>query len=168
MRLREAVASALHLLVVAAFSGITIFLFFLPSKPLWRSMCVQWLLEHPEKFYPLAAAFGSAACLFLFGFFTISRGRFLRILMKPHEAIIDAKLLKEAAEECFRSYFSKEVYGVDVAVAAKQRLDIAVDMHPVDANRRSCILREMEKQLTYLLRQRFGYTQSFTLSVRSK
>lgn len=168
MRLREAVASALHLLVIGSFSALAFFLFFLPSRPDWRAVGAKWLLDQPEHFYLAGLFFAAAACLFMFGFYGIGRGRFLRLLMKPHIAIVDAKLLKEAIEECFRTHFSQYVRGADIAVVAKQRLDVAVDLLPLEEKRQLRLVREMEKQLCYLLRERFGYSRPFTLSIHSK
>jgi len=168
MRLREAVVSALHLLVVGSFFALAFFLFFLPSRPDWRSIGAKWLLDQPEQFYLVGAFFASAACLFTLGFYAIGRGRFLRLLMKPHVAMVDVKLLKEVIEDCFRVHFPKYVRGADIAIAAKQRLDVAVDVLPLEASRQLRLMRDMEKQLCYLLRERFGYTRPFTLSIRSK
>lgn len=168
MRLREAVASALHLLVVISFLGMALFFLALPSMPLWRLACVNWLMEQPEQFYYLGGIFAGAAFLFIYGFYFVGRGRFLRLLMKPHVAIVDTKLLQEAIEECFHTHFPRQVRGADVAIINKQKLDVAVDLLPLEENRELLLMREMEKQLVYLLRQRFGYTKPFTLSIRSK
>ena len=168
MRLREAVASALHLLVIGSFFALALFLFFLPSRPDWRVAAVEWLLEQPGQFYWLAAAFAAMGCLFMLGFYGIGRGRFLRLLMKPHMAIVDAKLLKQVIEECFRIHFPRQVRGADIAVISKQRLDVVVDLLPLEENRQPRLMREMEKQLSYLLRERFGYTRPFILSIHSR
>jgi hypothetical protein len=168
MRLREAVASALHLLVISSFFALSFFFFVLPLRPDWRLLVVNWLSEQPEHFYWLGAIFALIACLFVFGFYGVGRGRFLRLIMKPHVAIVDAKLLKEAIEECFRTHFPRHVRGSDIAVVSKQRLDVAVDLLPLEENRQLRLMREMEKQLCYLLRQRFGYSLPFTLSIHSK
>jgi hypothetical protein len=116
----------------------------------------------------LSAMVVAVALLFLFGFFGIGRGRFLRLKMKPHSAVVDGKLLKEAIEKCFRSHFPRQVRGADIAILSKERLDIVVDMVPLEENQQLFLLREMEKQLGYLLRQRFGYTKPVTLSIHSK
>jgi len=167
MRLKEAVASALHLLVVISFLGIALFCLALPSMPLWRMACMNWLVEQPEQFYWLGAIFGGAAILFIYGFYSVGRGRFLRLLMKPHIAIVDTKLLKEVIEECFHAHFPRQVRGADVAIN-KQRLDVAVDLLPLEETRELLLMREMEKHLVHLLRQRFGYTKPFILSIRSR
>lgn len=168
MRLREAVASALHLLVIGSFFGLACFLFFLPSRPDWQIIGMKWLMEEPDHFYWLGGMVAAASFLFLFGFYGVGRGRFLRLLMKPHIAIVDGKLLKEAIEECFRIHFPRHVRGADIAIISKERLDVIVDMLPLEEGRQLRLLREMEKQLCYLLRQRFGYTRPFTLSIHSK
>jgi hypothetical protein len=166
MRLREAVASALHLLVIGLFFVLAAILFWLPSNPDWRFIGVNWLMEKSEPFYWMGAIFMAMGFFFMLGFYGIGRGRFLRLLMKPHIAIVDTKLLREVVEDCFRTHFPRLVRGVDIAVASNQCLDVAIDLMALDNNRQMKLLREMEKQLSYLLRQRFGYCRPFILSVR--
>jgi hypothetical protein len=168
MRLREAIASMLHLLVVGVFAAIACFFLFLPSQIDWRIDLIRWLQDQPVNFCWLGLFFSSMTILFMMGFFGIGRGRFLRLLMKPHVAIVDSKLLRQTIEDCFRIHFPKNVRGVDIDVISRQRLDVAVDLLPLEEKQQGYLLREMEKQLFYLLRSRFGYSRPFTLSIRVK
>ena len=88
--------------------------------------------------------------------------------MKPHEAMVDVKLLEMAIEECFQTNFSKHVRGSDIAVISKQRLEVAVDLTPMEEKLQMRLMRDMEKKLGLLLRDRFGYARPFTLSVHSR
>lgn len=168
MRLREAFASALHLFVVLCFLGIACFCFLLPQRPDWRSLFIHFLQEGPAISYWVGAGITVFALLLMLGFFGIGRGRFLRLTMKPHEAIIDVKLLEMAIEECFQTHFSQHVKGSDIAIISKQRLEVAVDLLPLEESGQKKIMLDMEQKLGTLLRDRFGYSRPFTLSVHSK
>ena len=167
MRLREAVASALHLLVILSYFGLALLAVFLPSRPDWRLAAIAHLQEKPESFYWIGAALGGIGVLFILGFYGIGRGRFLRLSMKPHMASVDVKLLEQAIEECFKSHFPKQVRGTDIAIFSKQRLEVAIDLVPLEAKQQLRLMRAMEKKLSFLLRERFGYTQPLTLSIHS-
>jgi hypothetical protein len=168
MRLREAAASALQLLVVLSYFGLACLAIVLPARPDWRSIGIDYLQVHPEIFYWIGGGFGIFGFLLLLGFYGIGRGRFLRLLMKPHTAMVDVKLIEQAIEECFQTNFPAYVRGADIAVISKQRLEVAVDLTPLEEKLQMRLMREMEKKLGLLLRERFGYARPFTLSVHSR
>jgi hypothetical protein len=168
MRLREAVASALHLLVVLSYFSLAGFAFLLPSRPDWRIRGVNWLQERPESFYWLGAALALVGILFMLGFYGIGRGHFLRISMKPHMATVDAKLLEMAIDECFKINFPDYVRSSGIAILSKQRLEVSVDLMPLEEKLQTRLVRQMERKLGALLRDRFGYSQAFTLSLHSR
>ncbi len=168
MRLREAVASVLHLLVILTYFGAACFFILLPLRLEWRMLGATWLQEQPDIFYWIGASIGIIGLFLSIGFYRVGRGRFLRLSMKPHTATIDVKLLEQAIEECFQTHFAAHVRGSDIAIISKQRLEIAVDMLPIEEKRQKKLMIEMEQKLGSLLRDRFGYARPFTLSIHSK
>lgn len=168
MRLREAVASALHLLVILSFAVLAFFSFLMPSRPDWRFMAIDCLEKSPENFYWICGGFACFAFLLLLGFYKIGRGRFLRISMKPHLAMVDVKLIEQVVEECFQSHFPSYVRGTDVAVVNQQHLEVVIDLIPIEEKQQVQLMKDAEKKLCQLLRNRFGYVQPFNLSVHSR
>lgn len=168
MRLREAVASALQLIAVLAFLILGAFLIMLPSRPDWRLAAVKWLQERPESFYGAGFFIGSFGLLLMLGFYGVGRGHFLRLAMKPNAITVDVKLVEQAIEECFKTNFPLYVRGADITVISKKHLEIAVDLEPLNENRQLRLMKVMEKKLSLLLCDRFGYTRPFTLSIHSR
>lgn len=168
MRFREAIASALQLFVILFDFGLALFFVILARRLDWRSLGIHWLQDEPEYFYWIGAAVGCLGILLMLGFYGVGRGRFLRLAMKPHIAMIDIKLLQKATEECFQTHFSPQVRGSDIAIFSKQRLEVAVDLAPMESRIQIVLLKDMEQKLTTLLRDRFGYTRPFTVSIHSK
>lgn len=83
-------------------------------------------------------------------------------------AMVDVKLLEQVVEECFQTNFASYVRGSDIAVIAKERLEVAVDLTPMEEKLQIRLMLDMEKKLGLLLQERFGYARSFTLSVHSR
>ena len=140
----------------------------LPSRVDWRFQGIEWLEKNPEAFYAGAAFFAAIAFVFLLGFYGVGRGQYLRLHMKPREVFIDVKLLEHALEACVKEHFPLEIYGASVAVAAKERLEVAFDFAPLDPKEKEETLRKAEEQLGILLRDRFGYTKPFTMVLHLK
>ncbi|MBF8263484.1 MAG: hypothetical protein HW387_1149 [Parachlamydiales bacterium] len=168
MHLREAAASALQLLVVFSYFCLATIATVLPLRPDWRAIGIDYLQSYPEIFYWIGGGIGLFGFLLLLGFYGLGRGRFLRLTMKPHMAMVDVKLLEQVVEECFQTNFASYVRGSDIAVIAKERLEVAVDLTPMEEKLQIRLMLDMEKKLGLLLQERFGYARSFTLSVHSR
>jgi uncharacterized protein YlaN (UPF0358 family) len=165
MHVRKATISALHLIVVLVFFSISLFGCLLPVRPDWCRVISRTLEESPRYFYWVGVIFLVVTFLLIVGFYSVNRGRFLRFLIKPHETIIERKLLQVAIEKCFSACFPRHVRNVDVNVAAGQRLEVAVELVSVEQRQQMKLMKEMERQLSCLLRESFGYTRPFTFSV---
>ena len=168
MRLREAVASILHLLTVLCYGALSVFCLILPIHPGWRLHLIEWAEKTPEIFYWGAVFFAAVTFFFLLGFYAVGRGSYLRIQMQPHEAIVDAKLIEIALSECIKKHFADSIYGASVSIAAKERIEVAFDLAPQSVAQTEETLRKAEEQFGLLLRNRFGYTLPFVAVLRLK
>lgn len=157
MRLQEAVTSAVHLLVVLSYIILGCFATILPSRLDWRITIIRWLDTCPENFYTIAAVCAGIGLFFLFCFYGVGRGRFLRVAMKPHRVAVDMKLLEQTISDYLKTDFPF-IKGANVVVTSSKRLEIGLQ-----AEQQMELPQELERGLGTLLRERFGYREPFTL-----
>jgi hypothetical protein len=162
MRLRDAVASSLHLLVILFYSAFGSFLMFLPRRLDWRLLGIHLLDVKPSVFYLVGAGFLGIGFLFFLGFYKVGRGKYLRLAMHPKLTSIDAKLLERTVGECLKRH---QLVSPSVSVSVENQLEIVADSVALPEEKE---LKVVEEELGKILRDRFGYTQPFTLSLRSK
>ncbi len=168
MRLREAVASALHLLVVLSFFALGFVSLVLARRSDWMQSMFDRLNNAPEMLYWTAVGFGAIGLFFLWGFHGIGRGRYLALEMPSGKAMIDSKLVRQAIEECFRKNYPGQVSGASVSVAKNKRLEVALDVEPLSDEGQAELLSDAEGKLRELLQVQFGYFEPLSLFVRSK
>lgn len=168
MRLREAVASALHLLVVLTFFSLGFLSLLLARRSDWMQSMLDRLNNAPETLYWTAAGFGAVGLFFLWGFHGIGRGRYLALQMPSGKAMIDSKLVRQAIEECFRKNYPGQVAGAAVSVAKNKQLEVALDIEPLSDEAQIALLSDAEAKLRELLQGQFGYLEPLALFVRSK
>jgi hypothetical protein len=168
MRLREAAASALHLLVVLSYFALGAFAVLLLRRPDWNKMATDLLVSQSEIFYWVGAALGAIGLFFLLGFFGIGRGKYLRLSMQEGKAVIHSKIIRQAIEECFKLNYPEQVLGASVTVVKGQRLEVAIDVTALDEEEQLTLLADSEAKLLHILKSRFGYSQPLTLFVCSR
>jgi len=167
MRLREAVASVLHLCTVLLFLALGALSIFLVHRPDWNLMAQTSLAERPDLFYWIGGGFGGIGLFFLFAFFKVDGGRYLRLKLSFGETAIDSRIIRQAVEECFRRNYPLEIRGTCISVIGGRRLQVALDLASLDEEKQLELLSDVEDKLIELLRSQFGYRESFLLFVRS-
>lgn len=163
MRVREALASALHLLVILFCFALASFAALLPFRPDWRIAAAFWLQEDPQQFYQISGAFALIGIFFTLSFYAISRGRITRLSMKSSSLSIERKLLKKVVDDFFSEHFPQLKAEVDLL--PKENLELSMT---VSSSEDEELLKKVEEQFSLLLRERFGYDKPFTLSLRHK
>lgn len=167
MRLREAVASALHLLVVLSWFALGALVLLLWRRPEWNQIAIDVLTGEPQRLIWVAISFSVVGLFFLFGFFKIGRGRYLRVEMCGGKPAIDSKIIRQAIEDCFRENYPAQLRSASVSVVKGKCLEIGLDLAGDDKESELELLSEIEPQLLELLRSRFGYSDPISLYVRS-
>ncbi len=168
MRLREAAASALHLLVVLSYFALGVIAVLLLRRPDWNKMAAEFLTNQSEIFYWIGAGFAAIGLFFLLGFYGIGRGKYLRVSMQAGMASIDSKIVRQAIEECFKVNFPHQVRGASVSVVKGKRLEVVVDLIVLNEEQKLALLVDAETKLLDILKSRFGYIKPLTLFVRSR
>ncbi|MDE3047472.1 MAG: hypothetical protein KGI83_03900 [Verrucomicrobiota bacterium] len=163
MFFRQAIASALHLFVVLAFFLAGLFCVSLPRLPLTRMNLVEMLSHQPEQCTQIGMGLFLAALIFLIGFYALDRGKYLVIRMG---LATDLKIVQHAIEECFAKQFQKKIALKEVTLGSKSHLHLNVHLAPMDESSREDLFITVEKQLSLLLHQRFGYSKPFHLVVK--
>ncbi|HSX10191.1 MAG TPA: hypothetical protein VLF94_00525 [Chlamydiales bacterium] len=160
---RQALASALHLFVVFAFFVAGLFFVCLPYLPETRIQIIDFFSHDFERCTLIGLAFFLTSVLFLLGFYALDRGRYLVIRMGLSA---DINIVRQTLEECFQHQFSKRIHLNEVEIGRRYRLNITVSLAPLSEEAREDLFIEAEKQLTLLLRERFGYSKPFYLIVK--
>lgn len=160
---RQAFISVLHLFSVFSFFASGIFFVALPLLPIVRMRVVDFLLIHFEKCSVIGLALLIAGFILLAGFYALDRGRYLVIRMG---VFVDLDLVRQAVDECFVKQFQKKISLSEIEVSRKSRIEMRVSIDPVEESAREELFTLAEKELTLLLRERFGYAKPFQLIVK--
>ncbi len=160
---RQALASTLHLFVVFAFFSAGFFCVSLPYLPDLRIKIADAVLGSFETCTLLGLGFFGASLLLLLGFYGLNRGQFLRIVMGRHLVEIDAKVIRDTIEDCLKKQFPK-ISLQDLEIIWGRKIEISVAVRAFEDE--EALLEKAEKELTQLLRQRFGYKKSFALILK--
>ncbi len=168
MRLREAISSTFHLLVVMLCLALAGLSWILPFRPDWCLEVIRCLADDHAVLFKVGLGWIFLSLVFALAFFAVGRGKFLNIVMGSHRASVERKVLQQVIEAFFREHFKGQVSDVDVAFGLKNSLEIAVDIPSLASLEKAPLLEKAEKGISTLLRERFGYEKPFTLSVRSK
>ncbi len=166
MRPRQAIASSLHLFVVLSFFLAGFFFVALPLLPEVRVHMADFLLNHFEVCTSVAFGFFVAAFFLLIGFYGLNRGKVLRLQMGQHLVSVEAALIEQSIEECFRKSFKKQIFLSDVEIVNGKKIEIRVTLAPLEEDVREQLFARAETALQTLLKERFGYTRSFDFIVR--
>lgn len=166
MTLRQAFASALHFFVVFLFFSAGVFCLLLPHLPEFRFQTADWLVHEGEGSGWLATGFFLLSALFLSGFYSFNRGRFLHIKMGTRQISLDAKAIRQTLEETFKQVFPKQLFLQEVVVGQGAKLEIGIRLAPLEEGLREELFVRAEKHLETLLQERFGYSRPFSLFVR--
>jgi hypothetical protein len=153
---RQALASALHLFVVLAFFIAGFFFVSLPYLPEIKTQIF-------EKSTLIGLSLFLTALILLLGFYALDRGRYLVIRMGVST---DANVIRQTVEDCFARQFSKKISLSEIEIGRRSSLEIKISLTPLDEDAREALFVEAEKQLTLLLKERFGYSKPFHLIVK--
>ena len=164
---RKAMLSVLQLFAGFSFFAVAIFFFCLPFLPKVRLQISDALLTTPQVCYSVGAALMTASFMLIGGFYFLSRGRSLTVSMGQRAASIDTAVIQKTLEECFNAHFSGLIILSDLYVVRGSKLEIEVCFTPFEENLREELFASVQKHLTPLLNERFGYSKPFGLIVKS-
>lgn len=132
----------------------------LPYLPASRLHLIDLLTNRFEKCTAVGIGFFVISILFLLGFYALDRGRFLVLRMGVSA---DLKIVRQTVEDLFARQFSRRVVLKEIEIGPKASLELNVSLAPLDEFEREKLFKEAEKELSALLRERFGYTKPFYL-----
>lgn len=154
MSFRQAFTSALHLFILLAFFVAGVFLVSLAYLPELKKTILETDLTEAGL-----AVFGASFFLFVC-FFALNRGKYLRIRMGGGNiADVDMKVIHQTIEEIFQTH---QIPLHEVGVHF-ETLEISISLKKEDEEQ----LSKLEKELTVLLRNRFGYSKPFYLVAKT-
>lgn len=163
MQLKQAISSSLQLFSVFAFLSAGLFFFALPFLPEAKVRLAHLILEQGEACTQVGIVFFSLGLLFFIGFYGVNRRKELILKMGKHPISVHVDVIEEMLEQRLKTH-SIILHGVEIMNG--KRLEISVSLGPVEAAKQESLLKEVERSLESLLRERFGYFKPFHLNVK--
>lgn len=167
MILRRAISSTLQFFSVFVLFSLGFAFAALPFLEEARIHFVDILLNEPDVFSYVGAAFFFTSLLLFFGFYGLNRGRYLRIKMGDDLAEIRVRVIRQSLEECFKTQFSSKIFLEDITHISKNKIEIAIRIEQLEDEARERLFAQTERELQNVLKERFGYSGAFYLTVRS-
>lgn len=168
MTLKQALISSLHLLFVFVCFGAGFFCVSLAYLPDLKTGLADVILFHEELCTQVGIWLFGVAFLLLLGLYGLNRRKFLRFVMGKNSVEVREKVIRSTIDDFFKT-FSPSLSLVDLEIIGTSRLEMQVAFrnHP-KTDQIEPILGDLEKDLTKLLSDRFGYKQPFVLALDIK
>ncbi len=163
MQVKQAISSSLQLFSVFAFVAAGLFFFALPFLPEAKVRLAYLILEGEEACAQVGIVFLSLGFIFFVGFYGANRGKELVLKMGKHPISVHVDVIEEMIEQRLKSH-SVLLQGVQIMNG--KRLEISVELGPVEQAKQEALLKDVEQSLESLLRERFGYFKPFHLNVK--
>jgi hypothetical protein len=160
MTLFQGLRAALHLCCIFLFCAVGLFLVGLSFAPEIRLRALERLFYHPEPCLWGGIAFLGVGVLYAFGLWLAQKGGYWCLKMGRHRAEISVSILKESVEELLKKHFPQ----IEVDIVRRKQLEIAV---LIPGEKTLDQFEAVEKPLSEMLKEKFGYTDSFSLIVKN-
>jgi hypothetical protein len=166
MNPRKAMISVLQLFAGFSFFGGAVFFYSLPFLPKVRLKISDALLVNPSVCHPLATTLMIASFVLIGGFYFLSRGWYLSIVMGKNIISVDPQTIHKTLEECLNDQFSGQITLSDLSLCRSGKLEVEVTVVSGETftEERFSVL---QKQLAALLDKKFGYSKPFVCVVKS-
>lgn len=159
MFFRNALASILHLFGVFSFGAAGIVSLCLYYSPSARVKAIEGLFAHPELALTVGLIFWAICLLMTLGFFSLHRGKYLRLKMGTRKVDVDISVVQTAIEKCLKAH-GNEATLIGIIAGAENRLEVEIQAQEVFA-------KKLEGEITTLLQKKLGLLNPFYLTVRS-
>ena len=168
MTLKQALISSLHLLFIFVCFGAGFFCVSLAYLPELKTRLADVILFHDELCTQAGVWLFGIALLLLLGLYGLNRGKFLRFSMGRNIVEIKEKVIRLAIDDFFKTR-SPSLLLVDLEISGMSRLEMQIAFRESpQADELETILGALEKDLTKLLSDRFGYKKPFVLALNTK
>lgn len=162
MSFRKALTSALHFFMIFALFLVSLFFVLLPHLPLTRMDLIDWLTHNYQQSTQIGLGCFLATFVCFLGFYSLEKGKYLVIRMGVS---VDLKLVQKAVEECFAKQFFQKISLQEMGLNPKSQLQLTVQLASLNTAEKEALFVEVDRQLTLLLQERFGYTRPFLFTV---
>lgn len=151
----------MHFLVIFLFFLVSLFFVLLPHLPLMRMDLIDWLSNHYEQSTQVGLGCLLVTFLCFLGFYSLEKRKYLVIRMGIDRISIDLKVLRKAIKDCFVQEFAQKISLQEVGVNSKSHLELTVHLASSTIEEKEKLLAEVNRHLSALLKERFGYAQPF-------
>jgi hypothetical protein len=165
MTTREALLSILHLFTVLSFFTAAVFMTAAYCFSHVRLKIADFFLSDDYSCLFAAVIFFAVAFLLLGGFYLLEKGRFLVIRMG---VLVDVKVVKAVVQNCLDQIEGSKIHLLDVDLDNRSKLKMSIMIEDGDEKMREELLKNAEKALCSLLKDRFGYSKSFDVKIFRK
>ena len=125
----------------------------------------QFFIGHSEAFIPIGLSILGCGSLLLIGFYAMNRGAYFRFQIPAKDAVIEAAVFRSCIKKYWREQFPQEDLSTDVILHADKKIEISVELPPLDAEDHQKFLENVESDLRSLLAKSLGYKSDFLLTV---
>ena len=165
MRLKEAIVSCLHLLILFFFFAFACFWFALPHMPEWQMQGLHFLSEGCRGSGYMALGCLGCALLLWIGFYGFGPHKWLRLQMGSHLTSVEIPVVQQTVAAFFREHFPEQVNLQKITFLKGNRVEMAIACFAKTPQEQKALLKQMEQGLQVLFKERFGYTKPFYLVV---
>lgn len=163
---RQALAGMLQIFAVFSFFVAGIFFTCLPYNLELCLKLANYLTERSDLCTWIGLSFFGLTILFTLGFYAATRGRYLLLRLGGNLVRIDVNILQKT----IAPVLAKQFTGIrlsDVEIIRGQHLELRAYLDPLEPKEKEKLLLNVERHLTKLLSERFGYHIPFTLQILS-
>jgi|GEM_PF-906847 len=170
MRNGHLIFSFLHLLVVFLIIGMGLFLISLAYIDHVR-MFLLYALESANRlhFTFIGLIVLAVGLLMLLAFYVMYRQCYYQVLMSgTNKTSIDLQLIEQTVKRFWSDKFSHDQHILDIVMHPNQMLEIIAEVPIMNFKEEKKILREVESELSEILKNTLSYEKEFLMTVVKK
>ncbi len=152
----------LFTLLILLIGGFFIGLHYAPHL---RLIIGQFFVEQSANFVPIGLSVLGCGVLLLIGFYAMNRGAYFQFIVPAQNMVIESALFRTYVKKYWAERFPETALSTDVALLANQKMEIFLEMPPLQIEDQEAFLIKTEKDLKLLLTKTLGYRGDFLLTL---
>ena len=165
MNLSKALTSILHLFVLVLTLAIgAMFLFFGYNIDFFNNLIA---LKPEIYFKEFGAIFLSLSVLLCISFYKIYKAQFYQVVMKPHDALVNIKLIEKYLEKYFKNNHSNLILNSSATILKDNKLEIIANFKKAEPIEDDTLLN-IEKNIGKILIDNLSYDKEFIFTLNFK
>jgi len=168
MRTGNLLFSAVQFIFVSMVLSLGAFLIGLANAPQLRSAIASLFLEKSNLFTLLGSVFLVIGFLLLIGFYSMQRGKYLRVEMKDRKMQVDIGVVKDYVASYWKTLYPDQDTHTEVWIYPDQKIELSFQIPNLPFEEQQVVLEKIEKDLGDLLAKKLGYDREFVCNLVTK